>query len=122
MVSLPIILLPIVIGLLLYLLFGRLDKKAKAVPTAAMTTAAAIDARRFAKLLLAEIRMYNATKVASGRRNKNLYSELRPEIEHAYQVFAQRANPKINIEAIFREALARELADGDERNLGTEAR
>ena len=52
MVSLPIILLPIVIGLLLYLLFGRLDKKAKAVPTAAMTTAAAIDARRFAKLLL----------------------------------------------------------------------
>ena len=74
---------------------ASVEEKAIAVPPEAGTAAARVDtadlgeagqklhrdARRFAKLLVSEIELYNKTKVADGRKNKDLYRLLKADIE-----------------------------------------
>lgn len=48
------------------------------------------DAKRFAKLLVSEIELYNKSKVADGRKNKDLYTRLKTDIERSRQTYAKR--------------------------------
>ena len=48
------------------------------------------DARRFAKLLVSEIELYNRSKVADGRRNQDLYHRLKSDIDRSRLTFEKR--------------------------------
>jgi hypothetical protein len=48
------------------------------------------DAKRFAKLLVSEIELYNKAKVADGRKNKDLYKRLKSDINRSRQTFEKR--------------------------------
>jgi hypothetical protein len=39
------------------------------------------DAKRFARLVVSEIKLYNEAKVNEGRRNKDIYERLKEDIE-----------------------------------------
>jgi hypothetical protein len=45
------------------------------------------DARRFARLLVSEIKLYNEQKVADGRRNSDLYDRLKEDIDRSRQMY-----------------------------------
>jgi hypothetical protein len=71
-------------------------------------------ARRFAKLLVDEIRLYNQAKVAEGRKGKDLYDRLREDIEKSRATYEKRysATTAASID-YFNEELIRILADND---------
>ena len=48
------------------------------------------DAKRFAKLLISEIKLYEPYKVERGLKNGNLYESLRDEIEVARKKYNRR--------------------------------
>jgi len=48
------------------------------------------DATRLARLLVFEIALYNPAQVADGRKSKDLYKRLKPDIERSRQIFEQR--------------------------------
>ena len=47
-------------------------------------------AKRFAKLLVEEIQLYNQVKVAEGRSKRDLYERLRPDIEKSRAAYQKR--------------------------------
>ena len=51
------------------------------LPSAAASNDVRAKAKRFAKLLVEEIQLYNQVKVAEGRSKRDLYERLRPDIE-----------------------------------------
>lgn len=71
-------------------------------------------AKRFAKLLVDEIKLYNQAKVAEGRQNKNLFAVLREDIEKSRSTYEKRYNatPAGNAR-YFDTELVRILADND---------
>jgi hypothetical protein len=74
------------------------------------------DAKRFARLLVSEIKLYNESKVEEGRRNKDVYNQLREDIERSRKLYSERypdAPP-----GYFNGELVRVLAGGDEGALG----
>ena len=48
------------------------------------------DAKRFARLVVSEIKLYNEAKVNEGRRNKDIYERLKEDIERGRQMYADR--------------------------------
>src|SRR5208337_4616185 len=48
------------------------------------------DAKRFAKLLVSEIELYNKAKVADGRKNRDLYKRLKSDIDRSRQTYEKR--------------------------------
>src|SRR5262249_47019991 len=48
------------------------------------------DAKRFARILVSEIELYNKTKVADGRQNRDLYKRLRSDIDRSRQTYEKR--------------------------------
>jgi hypothetical protein len=76
-------------------------------------------ARRFAKLLVDEIRLYNQAKVAEGRKEKDLYDRLREDIEKSRATYDKRysANTAVSVD-YFTEELIRILADNDVSLMG----
>jgi hypothetical protein len=78
------------------------------------------DARRYARLLLSEIRMYNEPLVEAGRRSRDLLSRLGGEIERARQLYEARIPETVSARSIyFEQELVRTLADGDRSLLGS---
>jgi hypothetical protein len=74
------------------------------------------DARRFARLLVAEIKLYNAQKIEAGKRSNDIYSQLETEIKNARQLYDLRANfTEIDY---LDEEIIKELADGDPNKMG----
>ena len=60
-------------------------------------------ARRYARLLLSEIKLYNETAVTAGREQKDLFERLRPEIERARGLYEARVSPSLRgAEPVFR--------------------
>jgi hypothetical protein len=53
------------------------------------------DARRFARLLVSEIKLYNEQKVHAGRRDKNLYVLLRDDIDKSREMYDKRVSPDV---------------------------
>jgi hypothetical protein len=76
-------------------------------------------ARRYARLLLSEIRMYNEPLVDAGRRSRDLLSRLGGEIERARRLYEARVPSTLPARSdYFEQELVRTLADGDRTLLG----
>jgi len=79
------------------------------------------DARRFAKLLVSEIELYNKAKVADGRKNKDVYKRLKTDIDRSRQTFDKRFGKTLGKEFdYFHDELVRILAASDATALGPE--
>ena len=77
------------------------------------------EARRFARLLVSEIKLYNETKVEQGRRNKDLYERLKEDIDRSRQMYDERIGDDVRkVSNYFYDELVRILADGNAESLG----
>ena len=77
------------------------------------------DAKRFARLLISEIKLYNEAKVQQGRQKRGIYNLLRDDIERSRQLYSERVSSDIRgATGYFDEELIRILADGDAGALG----
>lgn len=77
------------------------------------------EARKFARLLVSEIKLYNERAVEKGRAEGNLYKRLKQEIDMSRQVYEERVPESVRIDSDFlREELVRILADGRPEALG----
>jgi hypothetical protein len=89
------------------------------IPTAAGAEALHEEARRLARLLVTEIKLYNEELVEEGRQSGDVYSRLREDIDRSRQIFDDRIDPEVRTEKdYFREALVRILAGGDSKVMG----
>ena len=76
-------------------------------------------ARRFAKLLVDEIKLYNQVKVGEGRKNKDLYDRLKDDIDKSRAAFEKRYGHLITGNThYFDEEIVRNLAENDGSLLG----
>jgi hypothetical protein len=76
-------------------------------------------ARRFAKLLVEEIKLYNQPKVAEGKQNHDLYDRLREDIEKSRATYDKRyGDGPVAAADYFTQELTRILADGDVSLMG----
>ena len=76
-------------------------------------------ARRYARLLLSEIRMYHEPAVDAGRQSRDLMSRLHDEIERARRIYEAHVPPDVSARGeYFDQELVRTLADGDRTLLG----
>lgn len=79
------------------------------------------DARRFARLLVSEIKLYNEQKVAEGRRNNDLYDRLKEDIDRSRQMYEKRVTPMVAAKFdYFYDELVNTLAEGDPAKLGSD--
>jgi hypothetical protein len=77
------------------------------------------DAKRFARLVVSEIKLYNEAKVNEGRRQKDIYERLKEDIERGRQMYTDRvAAPVRDATNYFYDELVRILAGGDASVLG----
>lgn len=77
------------------------------------------EARRLARLLVSEIKLYNEEQVEEGRRNRDLYERLKEDIDRSRQMYEDRVDPRIlRSTDYFYQELVRILASGDSRTLG----
>jgi hypothetical protein len=71
-------------------------------------------ARRYARLLISEIKLYNETAVREGREHRDLAHRLGSEITRAREIYEARVPPAVPARAdYFQEELVRTLANGD---------
>jgi hypothetical protein len=78
------------------------------------------EARRFARLLVSEIKLYNEEEVDRGRAEKDLAKRLREDIERSREMFEKRIPAHIRSgRDYFQEELVRILADGNPDVLGS---
>ncbi len=76
-------------------------------------------ARRYARLLVSEIRMHHEPLVDAGRRSRDLRLRLGGEIDRARRLYEARVPPAVRAQAdYFEQELVRTLADGDRSLLG----
>jgi hypothetical protein len=77
------------------------------------------DARRFARLLISEIKLYNEQKVAEGRIEHDLYDRLREYIDRSREMYDKRVKAEVASRYdYFHGELVNTLAEGDESKLG----
>ncbi len=77
------------------------------------------DAKRFARLIVSEIKLYNEAKVTEGRKAKDLHSRLKEDIERGRQMYHDRISAGLrNNTNYFHDELVRLLAGGDPTALG----
>ena len=77
------------------------------------------DARRFARLLVSEIKLYNEQKVKEGRQEGDLYKRLREDIDRSRQMYDKRVAPPVAARFdYFHHELVSTLAEGDPAKLG----
>lgn len=77
------------------------------------------DARRFARILIDEIKLYNEQKVREGRAGNDLYKRLREEMDRSRQAYDKRVNPRVAARYdYFHHELINTLAEGDPSKLG----
>ncbi len=77
------------------------------------------EARRFARLLVSEIKLYNEEEVDQGRASRNLYQRLKEDIDRSREMYEKRISPDIRAaKDYFHDELVRILADGDAGALG----
>lgn len=77
------------------------------------------DARRFARLLVSEIKLYNEDSVKEGRESGNLYAHLKRDIERSRDMYEKRVHPDVKgSRDYFHEALIQILAGNDESLMG----
>ncbi len=78
------------------------------------------DARRFARLLVSEIKLYNEKKVVEGREASDLYERLREAIDRSREMYDKRVQPPVAAKFdYFHYELVNSLADGQPDRLGS---
>lgn len=76
-------------------------------------------ARRYARLLVSEIKLYNEAAVRDGRGQRDLRQRLGPEIDRARRLYEARVPPAVQDRAEhFHQELVQTLAGGDASLLG----
>jgi hypothetical protein len=77
------------------------------------------DARRFARLLVSEIKLYNEQQVLEGRANHDLYLRLKRDVDRSREVYEKRVSPEVARKVdYFHDELVRILAADDPAKLG----
>jgi hypothetical protein len=77
------------------------------------------DAKRFARLVVSEIKLYNEAKVTEGRKTRDIYERLKEDIERGRQMYHDRVPPPVREASdYFNDELVRILAGGDPSALG----
>ena len=78
------------------------------------------DARRFARLLVSEIKLYNEKKVLEGRQAYDLYDRLREAIDRSREMYDKRVQPPVAAKFdYFHYELVNGLAEGNAERLGS---
>lgn len=79
-----------------------------------------VEALRFARLLVSEIKLYNKETVEEGRETENLYDRLRDSIDRSREMYAKRVKPAVASRFdYFHYELVNSLAEGKDAKLGT---
>ena len=77
------------------------------------------DARRFARLLISELLLYNEDLVIQGRKRRDIYSVLREDIDRSRKVYDQRIPRSVSARVdYFGQEMVRTLAAGDPLAMG----
>jgi len=77
------------------------------------------DARRFARLLVSEIKLYNEKKVQEGRASGDIYDRLREAIDRSREMYDKRVQPPVAAKFdYFHYEVVNALGEGDESRLG----
>jgi hypothetical protein len=77
-------------------------------------------ARRYARLLVSEIKLYNEGAVRVGRERRDLGHRLREEIDRAQRLYQERVPASVAArDQFFQQELVQTLADGDATLLGS---
>jgi hypothetical protein len=77
------------------------------------------NARRYARLLVSEIKLYNEAAVRAGRQQRDLRQRLRGEIDRALRMYEERVPSAVGArDQYFQQELVQTLADGDPSLLG----
>ena len=77
------------------------------------------EARRLARLLVSEIKLYNEDQVEEGRHNRDIYHRLKDDIDRSRQIYEERVHETVRgTTDYFQQELIRSLAGGDPRALG----
>jgi hypothetical protein len=77
------------------------------------------DARRFARLLVSEIKLYNEKKVLEGRQAHDLYDRLREAIDRSREMYDKRVQPQVAAKFdYFHYELVNSLGEGDASKFG----
>ena len=78
------------------------------------------DARRFARLLVSEIKLYKERQVVEGRAQNDLYTRLREDIDRSREMYDKRVNSEVAQKYdYFHHELVNTLAEGDRTKLGS---
>ena len=79
------------------------------------------DARRFARLVVSEIKLYNEAKVSEGRQTRDIYERLKEDIERGRQMYNDRVSAAVRETTdYFQDELVRILGGGDAAALGSQ--
>jgi hypothetical protein len=79
------------------------------------------DAKRFARLLVSEIKLYNEHHVAEGRENRDLYLRLKRDIDKSREMYEKRVSPAVSRKIdYFHDEIIRILGDNDPSTLGSD--
>jgi hypothetical protein len=79
-------------------------------------------ARRYARLLVSEIKLYNESAVRVGREKRDLLIRLGPEVDRARRLYEERVPVTVAARTqYFEQELRQTLADGDASLLGNQA-
>jgi len=77
------------------------------------------EARRFARLLVSEIRLYNEQAVQAGKISRDIYQRLQDDIDRSREMYEQRVSADVRGSSnYFHDELVRILADGEADALG----
>lgn len=77
------------------------------------------DARRFARLLVSEIKLYNEDAVTEGRIDRDLYQRLKRDIDRSREMYDKRVAPEVaRTVDYFDKELVRILCDGEAGRMG----
>ena len=78
------------------------------------------DARRFARLLVSEIKLYNEKKVLEGREHRDLYDRLKEAIDRSREMYDKRVQPPVAAKFdYFHYEMVNSLAEGEPGRLGS---
>ena len=79
------------------------------------------DAKRFARLLVSEIKLYNENPVTEGRQNGDLYLRLKRDIDRSREMYEKRISPIVARKIdYFHDEIVSILGDNDPSTLGSD--
>jgi hypothetical protein len=79
------------------------------------------EAKRFARLLVSEIKLYNEHHVTEGRQNRDLYLRLKRDIDRSREMYEKRISPDVARKIdYFHDEIVRILGDNDPATLGSD--